>query len=290
MQFQNNVAHTSVSVAFDLLAATPSSTISSYTITLIWGVGGANQVSVTGSGFTVSSASATRHNFTINGIYLPNLCAFQVRLAFALANGEKDINTSNFKSDASIAGAGTVLAVQMNSFNASRSNNNVNINWTTNYESNNRGFEIQRRLSNQNDFETVAFVNTKATNGNSTTINNYNYTDANNSTAVSYYRIRQVNNDGTAKYSLIRQVDGSRTKAQTMVYPNPAVNGISNLVFASNESRTIIVSEMNGRIVKSWNNYNNQDLKITNLNAGIYSIQISTANGEKETQRIVVTQ
>jgi hypothetical protein len=290
LQFQNGVAHTSVSIALDLQATTSTSTISSYTITLIWGVGGANQVSVSGSGFNVASSSPSRHNFTINGIYLPNLTAFQVRVALVIPISEKDVNSSNFKSDATLAASGTVLAVQMNSFSANRSSNNVTINWTTNYESNNRGFEIQRRFSYQNDFETISFVNTKATNGNSTTINNYSYVDANNSSAVTYYRIRQVNNDGTAKYSLIRQVDGNKTKAQTMVYPNPAVNGTTNLVFTTNESRTIQVSDMSGRVVKNWNNYTYQDLKISNLKSGVYFLQINTANGEKETQRIVVTQ
>lgn len=292
MQYQDVNPHTSVSIAYDLQATSLTSTISSYTITVIWGSGGSQQVSATdNTGFTVASTSATRYNFTISGINLPgNHEAFQVKLAFTIAASEKAINSANFKSDAALAGSGTVLAVQMSSFNANRSNNNVTLSWTTTYESNNRGFEIQRRYSNQNDFETIAFVNTKATNGNSTSANVYNYVDANNSTAVTYYRIRQVNVDGTSKYSLIRQVDGSKSKAQTMVYPNPATNGTTNFVFATNDSRNIQIVDMSGHVVNNWNNYSYQDLKITNLKSGVYFLQINTANGEKETQRIVVTQ
>jgi hypothetical protein len=292
MQYQDAATHTSVSIAYDLEANATTSTITDYTITLIWGSGGSNQVSATGGSFSITSGSPTRHNFTISGISLPgNQTPFEVKLVFTIPNSEKVIFSSNFKSDAGLASSGTVLAVQMSSFSANRSNNSVSINWTTNYENNNRGFEIQRRYNNQTDFETVAFVNSKAANGNSTTINNYNYADVNNSTAVSYYRIRQVNNDGTAKYSLIRQVDGSKTKAQTMVYPNPAVNGNTNLVFATNDSRNIQVTDMSGHVVKSWNNYTYQDLKISNLKSGVYFLQINTAaTGEKETQRIVVTQ
>jgi len=291
LQYQDFAGHSEVNIAYDLHATSASSTVGSYTMTVIWGSGGSNQVSATGINFNIASGSTpTRHNFTISGISLPgNGTPFQVKLALTIASGERDVNSSNFKSDAGLAGSGTVLAVQMNSFNANRGNNNVTINWATSYENNNRGFEIQRRYSNQTDFETVAFVNSKATNGNSTTPNSYNYVDVNNATAVSYYRIRQLNNDGTAKFSLIRQVDGSKTKAQTMVYPNPAVNGNTNLVFATNDSRNIQVSDMSGHVVKSWNNYNYQELEISNLTTGVYFLQINTAEtGEKETHRIVV--
>jgi hypothetical protein len=292
MQYQDAAGHTSVSIAYDLEANATTSTITDYTITLIWGTGASNQVSATGSGFTVTSASATRHNFTISGVNLPgNQTPFEVKLMFTIDNTEKVIASSNFKSDAALANSGTVLAVQLSSFSANRSNNNVTINWTTNYENSNRGFEIQRRYVNQTDFETVAFINSKGVNGNSSTPNNYNFVDVNSSTAVSYYRIRQVNNDGTAKYSLIRQVDGSKTKAQTMVYPNPAVNGNTNLVFATNDSRNIQVTDMSGHVVKTWNNYNYQELKISNLKSGVYFLQINTtATDEKETHRIIVTQ
>jgi len=292
MQYQDAAGHSTINFAFDLQSPSASSTVSSYTITVIWGSGGSNQVSATGGNFNINSGSSTtRHDFAISGINLPgNSTPFQLKLSLTIAAGERDVNSSSFRSDAGLAGSGVVLAVQMSSFSADRSNNNVSINWTTNYENNNRGFEIQRRYSNQTNFETVAFVNTKAANGNSTTMNSYNYVDANNSTTVSYYRIRQVNSDGTAKYSLIRQVDGSKTKAQTMVYPNPAVNGNTNLVFASNDSRNIQVTDMIGHVVKSWNNYTYQDLKISNLKSGVYFLQINSATGEKETQRIVVTQ
>ena len=76
----------------------------------------------------MSSASATRYNFTISGISFPGSQeAFQVKLALNIGPSQKDINSSNFKSDAGLAGAGIVLAAQMGSFTANRNNNNVTI-------------------------------------------------------------------------------------------------------------------------------------------------------------------
>src|SRR5438045_715795 len=96
LQYQDAGGHSSVSIAYDLQATSSTSTISSYTITVIWGSSGSNQVSATGTSFTVTSASATRHNFTISGISLPgSQTPFQVKLLLNIANGEKDVNSSN---------------------------------------------------------------------------------------------------------------------------------------------------------------------------------------------------
>lgn len=291
LRYNDAGGHADINISYDLAAANPSSTPTNYEIRVIWGTGGTTQVFCTGGSFTVSSTS-TRYNFKIAGVNLPgNQTSFQVKLTLTIPSSEKDITTSNFRSDAGIAGSGIVLAVQMNSFSATRSNSNVTINWKTNYEINNRGFEIERRLGNQTNFETVAFVNSNAVNGNSTSPNYYSYTDLNNSTSVSYYRIKQINLDGSSRYSEIRQVDGSKTKAKTLVYPNPAVSGVTNIIFTTADVKNIQVVDMSGQVVKSWSNYSGQELKIVNLKAGVYSVTINnTMTSEKETVRLVVTQ
>jgi hypothetical protein len=290
LQFQDLVAHSTINIAYDLVTANgTSSTINGYTITVIWGSGGVNQSSCSG-GMLTATNFATRHNFKISGINLPgNHTPFQVKLTFYIGNS-KSVNASNFKTDAALANSGIALYVQVSAFTALRSNSYVNINWTTNYEINNSGFEIQRRYSNQTNFETVGFVNSKAVNGTSTGINNYSYTDVNNSNVVSYYRIRQVNRDGSSKYTEIRQVDGSRVKAKTLVYPNPAINGETNLIFTTPYSKEVQIIDVTGQLVKSWNNYIGQELKIISLKPGIYSVTINnTMTSEKETVRLVVT-
>src|SRR6185369_12911197 len=85
MQYQDAAGHTSVSIAYDLEANATISTVTDYTITLIWGGGGSNQVSATGGSFSVTSGSPTRHNFTISGVSLPgNQTPFEVKLMFTI--------------------------------------------------------------------------------------------------------------------------------------------------------------------------------------------------------------
>jgi hypothetical protein len=202
-------------------------------------------------------------------------------------NGEKSLVFDDFSNAGS---SNAPLPVHLSSFSASRSNSNVNVSWTTASESNNSGFEIQRRLSNQTDFQPISFVNSKAVNGNSGSAINYSYTDLNISAGVSFYRLKQINLDGGVKYTEIRQVDGSKIKAKTMIYPNPSATGITNLIFTTNDSRNIQVIDMSGQVVKSWNNYMSQELKIVSLKPGIYSITINNMmTTDKETVRLVVT-
>jgi len=290
LQYQDLAAHSAINIAYDLITANDaSSIINGYELTVIWGSGGSNQVSCSGGLLTITNTS-TRYNFRISGINLPgNHAPFRVKLTFI--GNSKNVNASNFKTDAALANSGMALYVQISSFTALRSNSNVNINWTTNYEINNIGFEIQRRYSTQTNFETIAFVNSKAVNGTSTGKNDYSYTDLNNSATVSYYRIKQVNMDGTAKYTEIRQVDGSRMKAKKLVYPNPATNGVANVIFPNPYSKDVQVFDITGQTVKSWSNYIGQELKLVGLKPGIYSITINnTTTSEKETVRLVFTQ
>jgi hypothetical protein len=221
----------------------------------------------------------------VSGIYAYYKFAFT---AVWNGNGEKSLVFDDFSNGGN---SNAPLPVRLSSFSASRSSSNVNVSWTTASESNNSGFEIQRRLGNQSDFQTVSFVNSKAINGNSSSAISYSYTDLNISAGVSFYRIKQINLDGTAKYTEIRQVDGSKIKAKTLVYPNPSATGMTNVIFTTNDSRNIQVIDMAGQVVKSWNNYMGQELKIVSLKPGIYSVTINnTMTSEKETLRLVVTQ
>jgi hypothetical protein len=291
MQYLDAPGHSTINFSYDLAATSSTSTISSFTVTLIWGAGGATQVSATNlSGFTVSS-TATRYNFQITGVSLPgNGTHFQVKLAMVIANNQKDVNATNFKADAHLMPSNATLPVQMNAFTASRTNSTVNVTWETLTESMNKGFEVERRIGDAKDFQAVAFVNSKTIDGNSSSKLNYSFSDANNSTGVSYYRIKQVDLDGKMKYSEIRVVDGLKSKAQTLVYPSPSTNGIVNIIFSNNDSKNIILSDLTGKAIQKWSNYSSQELKLSQLKPGMYFVQIDNpANNSKETQRIVVT-
>ncbi|MCH7769634.1 MAG: T9SS type A sorting domain-containing protein [Bacteroidetes bacterium] len=93
--------------------------------------------------------------------------------------------------------AGRVVPVDLISFTAKVSNKNVILSWITATETNNYGFEIERKQSII-DWTKIGFIQ-----GNGTTIkgNIYNYADENIETGEYYYRLKQIDYDGSFEYS-----------------------------------------------------------------------------------------
>lgn len=92
--------------------------------------------------------------------------------------------------------SGTV-PVELTAFYGSLVNNNVVLEWITSTESNNFGFEIERKSDNSN-YQTIGFV---SGNGFSTNRITYNFIDKDLKHSRYYYRIKQIDYDGVYKYS-----------------------------------------------------------------------------------------
>ena len=181
------------------------------------------------------------------------------------------------------------LPVSLRSFTAARNNSNVLLKWETATEENSRGFYIERNLGN-NVWQTLGFVPTKAMNGNSTSLLNYEYPDINNAKGITQYRLRQIDINGKQAYSPIRAVRAGGQKGKTIVYPNPSNDGKVNVVFADvNTIRDVSLMDMNGRVIKQWKGVANNNILIDNLIAGFYTIRIiDTETGEQTVEKIVV--
>jgi len=181
------------------------------------------------------------------------------------------------------------LPVSLRSFTASRNNSNVLLKWETVTEENSRGFHIERNLGN-NVWQTLGFVSTKAMNGNSNSLLNYEYTDINNAKGITQYRLRQIDIDGKLAYGPIRAVRAGGQKGKTIIYPNPSNDGRVNVVFAEvNVVRDVSLMDMNGRVMKQWKGVANNNIQIDNLTAGFYTIRIiDTETGEQTVEKIVV--
>lgn len=91
---------------------------------------------------------------------------------------------------------GTV-PVELTAFYGSLINNKVILEWITSTESNNLGFEVERKSDNSN-YQTIGFVNGNGSSSNRIT---YNFTDQDLNHNRYYYRIKQIDFDGTFKYS-----------------------------------------------------------------------------------------
>ena len=116
---------------------------------------------------------------------------------------------------------GGPVPVELTNFKADVAANKVELRWLTATESNNSGFEVERKFEKGGAFQKVGFVNG---NGTTTKANLYTYTDEVQATGNYYYRLKQVDFDGTFEYSntievVVNAIPGEYTLAQN--YPNP---------------------------------------------------------------------
>ncbi|MBO9201373.1 MULTISPECIES: T9SS type A sorting domain-containing protein [Niastella] len=180
------------------------------------------------------------------------------------------------------------LPVTLVNFNASRNGNAVTMQWTTNMESNNTGFEVQRSNGN-GAYETVGFVGTKATDGNSATPLHYQFKETNNAKGNTYYRLAQVDKDGMRSISTVKGVRGMDDASRMTVYPNPGKSDNINVLFGSSANRNIVITDLNGKVIKQWNDYHDDNMVINGLRTGVY-VLIATNIGTtgRLMQKIVV--
>ncbi len=112
-----------------------------------------------------------------------------------------------------------MLPVELHSFGAIRNNDKVILNWQTDTEINNLGFEVQKQTGET--WEKIGFVNGK---GNSNVKNEYSFTDINKSIEKTAYRLKQVDTDGQFSFSEIIYAEGFLTNFNYKLYqnyPNP---------------------------------------------------------------------
>jgi hypothetical protein len=180
------------------------------------------------------------------------------------------------------------LPVNFSSFSASRNGTNVNLKWETATEENNKGFNVQRNSGR--GWTDVGFVPSKANGGNSDTKLSYDFVDKNSERVVTQYRLRQEDLDGKFKVSEIRTVRGEAQESRVVVYPNPSNDGSINVLFDdARGNRDLILSDMNGRVVKQFRSVTTSNLRMDNLTPGVYSLRIvNQSNGKATIEKIVI--
>jgi hypothetical protein len=153
-------------------------------------------------------------------------------------------NDVNFYSQ----GSPIPLPVELTSFSASIIKNGVKLNWETETEVNNYGFEIHRSAQNDN-WEEIGFVEGH---GNSNSPKKYSFIDNGIVTGNYFYRLKQIDNDGTYDYSKVIEINfgTSQVYALNQNYPNP-FNPVTSISFQipTKSSVTLKVYDIVGKEV-----------------------------------------
>lgn len=158
------------------------------------------------------------------------------------------------------------------------------LSWSTSNEQNNDYFNLQYS-SNGIDFETIAKINTKAQNGNSSVELSYEFEHTNPQLGHNYYRLQQIDIDQHASYNakvvdLIWSANGNTVS----IYPNPTKGLVNIDLYATKaQNTTVKVLDMSGRIVKQLQaqcvtGMNALSINLDEIASGIYTIQVYENN------------
>ena len=194
------------------------------------------------------------------------------------AEGSTMTRTINIMADVNVP-----LPVTLVNFKAKRKDAaTVALTWETEQESNNDYFEIQRTFSPGNPFTTIATIDSKATNGNSSTKLPYDAQDGNDYSGVTYYRLVQKDVDGKATISEIRTVTGSDALPQAKVWPVPSTGRFNVLLTNTQHAITVRVYNVDGKMIGKEETIQSGVIKpITISTSGTYFIKgINKVTGE----------
>ena len=189
------------------------------------------------------------------------------------------------------------VPVELLSFNAEMVDDNVVLNWATATETNNSGYQIEKRqksdVKGQTEFNNVGFVSGKGT---TTEKSVYSFSDKNEKPGTYVYRLKQIDLDGTYSYSneVEIEVTGPKDFALYQNYPNP-FNPSTTIKFAlpvkTNLSLNIYntLGEKVAEIFKGEmeEGYHEMMFNASGLSSGIYYYTI-TADNFSETKKMIL--
>jgi hypothetical protein len=143
----------------------------------------------------------------------------------------------------------------------------VQLEWSTTKEFNNLHFEVERKLDNEADFTKVATIPTRAPNGNSNILLDYNFKDANSYDGWSYYRIKAVSRSGNYEYTTIRAVP---PMVQIEVYPNPNAGQFKVRIHGIRTPMLLQIMDTWGQQIRQQEILGDGEVEIRNMPTGTY--------------------
>ncbi len=194
-------------------------------------------------------------------------------------------------------GESAPLPVELSSFSASIIGSAVKLNWRTETEINNYGFEIQKsQMSNvksETDWEKIGFVEGY---GNSNSPKDYSFTDASVISGTYSYRLKQIDIDGQFEYSKAIEIGlAAPDKFElSQNFPNP-FNPNTSIKFTLPETgyvKLTVYNMLGQEIATLVNGVKEAGTHIINFNAeefnsGIYIYRIES-NGFNEVRKMTL--
>ncbi len=237
--------------------------------------------------FTVGSPVSVDVSVTAPAGPPPSTIYFRFRVAAApltYSNYNSTLLNGETEDYFYINGSQIPLPVTFMNFTATKTGDNVLLQWQTGTEVDNDGFEIQHSL-NGTSWSALGFVNGA---GNSSSVQNYSYVHLNPGKSTHYYRIRQVDRNGQSTLSAIRKIN-FKGEHIIQVYPNPAKD---QLFVASTLGKNIkelnLYNTSKQQVLQMYNVSNGGSINVSKLAPGIYFLRLIYENEEPEYRKVVI--
>ncbi|MDZ4711191.1 MAG: T9SS type A sorting domain-containing protein [bacterium] len=194
------------------------------------------------------------------------------------------VNTQNQNAGViNVGGYNGPLPVELSSFTSVISRNNVTLNWATLTETNNNGFDVERKNAN-GEWTKISFI---AGNGNSAEVRNYSHKDNNLPSGTYNYRLKQQDFNGNFEYMNLQNevLIGIPDKFElSQNYPNPFnPNTKINFSIPVDTRVSLKIYDVSGKLVSILINnelrtadYYSVNFQGADLSSGTYFYSITT--------------
>ncbi|MBK7678341.1 MAG: hypothetical protein IPJ29_02840 [Chitinophagaceae bacterium] len=157
----------------------------------------------------ITPATPLPSTVTINSVLTPGTFGSDFTLKGTFTNG-----FSGF----AVGKPGNVLPVSLLSFNGRKNNTVVDLDWKTSFEQDNSRFEVETSKDATNFYR----IGTVTSKGNSSSEQQYAFTDNLPINGINYYRLKQIDLDARNSYSRTISVVFDKKGKDITIYPNPA--------------------------------------------------------------------
>lgn len=175
------------------------------------------------------------------------------------------------------------LPVELTDFSVACQNQQVKLNWSTQSETNNDFFGIERSADGLlfNEIGKVTGY------GNTNVTHNYQYFDEQALKGISYYRLNQHDFNGVTKIYPMKSVNCDDETDAISIYPNPNT-GTFDIIGVGIESTINITDVLSKTVYSAISKSTKETLKLVNVNPGVYFIEVKNQSGKISTQKIIV--
>jgi hypothetical protein len=195
----------------------------------------------------------------------------------------------------------SAVPVELSSFIVERQAKSVILNWRTETESNNYGFNIQRKEKNRTEWETIGF---RKGSGTTTVPQSYQFIDRDIKAGIMHYRLNQIDLDGLNSFSHTIEIKVflAATFALHQNYPNPFNSStiISYELPEDGKEVSVRIYNLRGNLIKKlieneiqstgyfqivWNGTDNTGKRVS---SGVYYYQLMVGENKISKKMVLI--